>query len=165
MRMPNTSHVTTLISISLLFLIVASSLPSCGIGSANDPTRDMKAVDTTPTGTTVEIFKIGSNAAVQNGGTSPSFEINIRFWFSEIWTYHWNGGGGTAAGTISLVAADGTTYGPWTTTLNNGVYWVAYPNMYIPAGTYTVIDSDPSTWSQNSETGGQGMCWANGIAS
>jgi choice-of-anchor C domain-containing protein len=35
--------------------------------------------------------------------------------------------------------------------------WIATPNVVIPAGTYTVIDSDPSTWSQNSGSGGQGF--------
>jgi hypothetical protein len=29
----------------------------------------------------------------------------------------------------------------------------------LPAGTYTVLDSDPATWSQNAETGGQGIIW------
>ena len=31
-------------------------------------------------------------------------------------------------------------------------YWIAHPNEVIPAGTYTIEDSDPATWSQNSES-------------
>ena len=31
-------------------------------------------------------------------------------------------------------------------------YWIAHPNEVIPAGTYMVEDSDPATWSQNSES-------------
>lgn len=37
------------------------------------------------------------------------------------------------------------------------------PDRVIPAGVYTVIDSDPTTWSQNEETGGRGMSWGYGI--
>ena len=64
---------------------------------------------------------------------------------------------------ITLKAADGTLYGPWKTTLRNKVYWMAQPNQDIPAGTYTLIDSDPSTWAQNSGSRGTGMGWAYGI--
>jgi hypothetical protein len=42
-------------------------------------------------------------------------------------------------------------------------YWVVKPNVVIPPGTYTVVDSDPGTWAQNSETLGKGMAWGKGI--
>lgn len=37
------------------------------------------------------------------------------------------------------------------------------PDMAIPAGIYTVIDSDPMTWSQNEETEGSGISRGYGI--
>lgn len=36
-------------------------------------------------------------------------------------------------------------------------YWAVLPNIEVPAGTYTVIDSDPSTWSYNSQSKGCGF--------
>jgi hypothetical protein len=35
--------------------------------------------------------------------------------------------------------------------------WIVRPNTTIPAGTYTVIDSDPGSWSENSISGGAGF--------
>jgi hypothetical protein len=35
--------------------------------------------------------------------------------------------------------------------------WTCAPNIEIPAGTYTIIDSEPATWSQNVQSGGRGM--------
>lgn len=102
--------------------------------------------------------------AVQNGGTSPTFEVLSAITITNIQTYHWNDANGhSSTGTISLKADDGTVYGPWATVGAEGqggvpnAYWVANPNVTIPAGHYTVIDSDPSTWSQNADSGGEGF--------
>lgn len=119
--------------------------------------------ETAPEGEAVQIFKVGNDNAVSNGGTPPAFSTNKAYWLKDLWTYHWNGGQGQAAGTIAIQSADGTLYGPWQAELNNGVYWVARPGVTLPAGSYTVIDSNPSTLAQNGGTGGQGMAWANGI--
>ena len=110
----------------------------------------------------VEIFKIGSDLAVENGGKNASVELDADVYAAEIWTYHYNYGSGAPAGSIEMVAEDGTVYGPWDATVNNSYYWVAYPSQKIPAGKYTVVDSDPGTWSQNGESGGQGMTWMMG---
>ena len=117
-----------------------------------------------PEGDSVEIFKIGSMLAVQNGGSSPTVAFRKAYYLTEITTYHWNNSKDKAPGTIALRGDDGKTYGPWKAHLVNGVYWVASPNATVPAGSYTVIDSDPSTWAQNSESGGMGMCWASGVS-
>ncbi len=42
-------------------------------------------------------------------------------------------------------------------------YWAAFPLETIPAGTYTVMDSDPSTWSANGESGGAGFVNVRGV--
>ncbi len=102
--------------------------------------------------------------AVQNGGTSPKFDIPSATTITKIQTYHWNDAGGNdTTGEISLQADNGEVYGPWETVGSPGqgdvpnAYWAASPNVTIPAGSYTVIDSDPSTWSQNADSGGEGF--------
>ena len=44
-------------------------------------------------------------------------------------------------------------------------YWTARPNMAIGPGDYMILDSDPATWSQNSDTGGEGVAWVYGVSS
>lgn len=111
-----------------------------------------------------QVFKIGNDAGVMNGPTRPSvFSLDRPTLITELTDYHWNGGRGAPAGTIMLRADDGSTYGPWRATLINGVYWRTSPNVVLPPGRYTVIDSDPATWAQNGGTGGAGMSWAQGI--
>lgn len=109
--------------------------------------------------------------AVQNGGTSPSFTVAGATTITKIQTYHWNDASGMGStGTISLKADDGTVYGPWDTTGAEGqggvpnAYWAATPDVTIPAGRYTVVDSDPGTWSQNADSGGEGFVIVNGQA-
>lgn len=116
-----------------------------------------------PEGDPVEVFRVGNDQAVFNGGKSPTVEFPTEHYLTEITTYHWNESKGTPAGTIALKSADGTVFGPWKATLVNGVYWVAKPGVSIPAGSYTVVDSDPGTWAQNTQCGGMGMTWASGI--
>ncbi|MGB9902475.1 hypothetical protein [Methanothrix sp.] len=88
---------------------------------------------------------------------------------TKIRTYHWNYGQGMAPGSISLRDSTGNTYGPWQAYGEAGMggvpnaYWVVEPDILLPAGIYEVIDSDPSTWSQNSETGGRGVTWVYAI--
>ena len=116
-----------------------------------------------------EIFLIGNGMAVYNGGTSPTVTISKDYNLTELWTYHWNEEKGKEPGTIALKDENGKIYGPWPTTGSPGqggvpnAYWKATPNIDIPAGKYTVIDSDPATWAQNEDCGGLGMTWAKGF--
>ena len=125
----------------------------------------------TPTGDPVLMWEVGNVGAVSNGGTSPTVTQGAAYYVTAVRTYHWNNAKGAPAGQITLKASDGTVYGPWQATGTPGqggvpnANWEARPQQVIPAGTYTVIDSDPSTWSQNSGTGGKGMCSAYGIPS
>jgi len=105
------------------------------------------------------IYDSWNTRSVDNTPTcSPFFTISEPQMITYIDTYHWNHGAGATGGTISLRNGDGTRYGPWEieTVLDQGEvpkgYWIAHPNEIIPAGTYTVEDSDPATWSQNSES-------------
>ena len=89
---------------------------------------------------------------------SPFFTTAEPQMVTYIDTYHWNYGAGAPGGTISLRNGRGVLYGPWEaeSALDQGEvpkgYWIAHPNEVIPAGTYIVEDSDPATWSQNSES-------------
>jgi hypothetical protein len=118
-----------------------------------------------------EFFRVSSQGGADTGATAPTiFTIDESWLVTLIGTYHWNNGQGVAVpGTIGLQAADGTTYGPWGATGSPGqggvvnAYWVVNPQIVIPSGTYTVLDSDPSTWAQSATTGGAGMSWGTGI--
>ena len=87
-------------------------------------------------------------------------------------TYHWNNGQGAIPGTIKLTALTagltptGQFYGPYGMGTQSGqtgiadVAWVGSiggQGVLLPAGSYKVEDSDPSTWSTNAQAGNQGF--------
>jgi len=99
------------------------------------------------------LFFNGNDRAVSGGGQPPWFYLSTPAIISYIMTYHWNDGRGAPAGTITLRREDGTTFGPLKATLVSGVYWEAPTDILLRPGRYQVIDSDPSTWSQNQGDG------------
>lgn len=110
------------------------------------------------------IFNNGNIGGVANGPTqATAFTINQAHFITTIENYHWNNGRGARGGTIALRSSNGTVYGPWAVTTSGGqggapnVGWSCSPNVVIPPGTYTVIDSDPATWSHNPESGARGF--------
>lgn len=107
------------------------------------------------------VVLIGNDYGVQNGPTAPSiFTTTVPWHVTEVWTYHWNGGKGAPAGTVGLKdMKTGTVLGRWKATLVNGVYWKATVSLQLPPGRYRFLDSAPSTWAQNAESGGRGMAW------
>ncbi len=112
----------------------------------------------------------GNVGAVGNRPTAPSlFTAQEPMLITYVFTYHWNFGRGAKPGTVSLRHSDGTVYGPWQMTGHDGqggvknATWDTQPNIVVKAGTYTIVDSDPSTWAQNAESGGRGMCEVRGI--
>jgi hypothetical protein len=122
-----------------------------------------------PAGET-ELLNVGNIYGVLNSPIEPPrFVITRPHQITYVYTYHWNGGRGSQPGTIALRKADGTVFGPWRVTTRSGqggapnVYWEASPNLVIPAGTYTVVDSDPATWSQNAQSGGKGFAIIKGF--
>jgi hypothetical protein len=145
------------------------------VTSTPRPGSPLSTPSATPPSTPVaeqQIFVVTSIGVANNGATKATRFLTNRPWLvTRIITYHWNNGHGVTPGTISLRADDGTTYGPWQAKGEPGsggvpdAYWVVTPNINIPPGAYTVLDSDPSTWSQNEETGGAGMAWGYGIPS
>jgi hypothetical protein len=112
-----------------------------------------------------QIFYNGNVAGVSNNPENPTvFTIGNERLITSIMNYHYFNGG-ALPGTISLRHSDGTVYGPWHTwglVGQGGVvnaYWAFYPLVKIKPGTYTVIDSDPSTWSHNYESNYCGFTW------
>jgi hypothetical protein len=107
------------------------------------------------------------------GGIVPGAQKAARFTVAastlvtSIANYHY--GPQTPPGTVGLTAADGTFFGPWQTTGSDGqggvknATWTAAPTVVIPAGTYTVWDSEPSTWSTNDQAGGVGFTTVRGV--
>lgn len=111
------------------------------------------------------LFDNGNPGAVQNRPTRPTvFRLDQPTRITSITTYHWNGGSGSSAGSVALRSDSGEVFGPWPVRVNERVYWVAQPDLTVPPGAYTVLDSSPATWSQNAGSGGAGMAWVEGYA-
>jgi hypothetical protein len=104
------------------------------------------------------------NKSVVAGGPAKAtrFTLKKSSLITSIMNYHWNNAGG-APGTVGLQASDGSVYGPWQAEASDGTWgaknvnWTVTPNVTLPAGTYTVLDSDLSTWSHNPESSGRGF--------
>jgi hypothetical protein len=122
-----------------------------------------------PAGNERVLFDSMNGYGVGNGPTAPAtFTIGQPHVITSITTYHWNDGHGTRAGTIALRDASGRLFGPWAVAGSPGqggvpnAFWIGQPNVTLPAGTYTIIDSEPSTWSRNSASGNRGMSTVRG---
>lgn len=110
------------------------------------------------------VFKSGNDYGVSNGGTPPTFVFTRPTTITEISSYHWNNGkGAPAGGTISIRDQNGKVYGPWKVTVRTNYYWEVHEIIKLPAGTYTLFDSEPATWAQNSMSGGKGMVIIKGL--
>jgi hypothetical protein len=123
-----------------------------------------------PTGEVVTIAEVANIAGVFNGATVPfEFVTTDPVFIVSAYTYHWNDARGRSPGTISFVRRDGLTFGPYSARGSEGqggvpdAYWTVDPGVVLPPGNYELVDSDPTTWSQNAETGGVGMGQVQGI--
>ncbi len=149
-------------------LMLLTTLLACSAQELLVPTEDVSS-NPIPNENLEEMFIVTSLGSAHKGATPTTFTISESWLVTEIKTYHWNDGNGVTPGTIGLMADDGTVLGTWQADGLQGsggvpdAYWVVNPNIVIPSGTYTVVDSDPETWSQNSETNGIGMAWGIGV--
>lgn len=105
-------------------------------------------------GAEAQVFNNNNGQQIQNSASSPQFNLQVGHKITLIQTYHYNQGRGKAPGTIALKNADGRVYGPWQATQLSTVYWVVKPGAQVAPGNYTVIDSDPATWSGNAASRG-----------
>ena len=109
------------------------------------------------------IFDNFNSGTVSNAPTAPTvFTVRKSCLITMILDYHWNNGHGSPGGTIALRSARGSLYGPWPVVTSGGsgapnVNWTARPELALPAGTYTVVDSSSATWSQDAESDGAGF--------
>ena len=116
-----------------------------------------------------DIYNNTNINGVNNGpASSPQFVLNAPARITQLVTYHWNFGRGARPGVISLRNINGQRFGPFAargTTGQGGalnVNWVADVNVTIPAGSYTVLDSDINTWSNNAQSGFRGFAIVRG---
>lgn len=112
-----------------------------------------------------------NGAGVMNNPASHRTPCNITqtSHITQLITYHWNNGRGARPGTILLFnPSTGQQFGPFPAIGTSGqggapnVNWIANVNITVPAGAYQVIDSDPSTWSWNAASGGNGFARVEG---
>ena len=159
---PNSGTITGLPTTVGTNSIVVSAKNSAGAGTAILIVEIQRKSDV--------LFSNGNVFGVQSGPTQPTtFAVTEPFMVTFIQDYHYFNGG-ALPGTIALKHEDGTVYGPWHTTGSTGqggvlnAYWNAEPQVVIKPGNYTVIDSDPSTWSQNSASGFAGFTLVQGYS-
>jgi hypothetical protein len=110
------------------------------------------------------LFEVGNIGGVANGPTKATrFTLSASHVITLIRNYHWNSARGATPGNIAVRDGNGRTWGPWPASGSPGqggvpnAYWTATPNVTLPAGTYTVVDSDPASWSHNAESGNRGF--------
>jgi tetratricopeptide (TPR) repeat protein len=98
----------------------------------------------------------------------PQFDNENIGVIKYIETYHWNDGKGSPPGTIALQQSNGKIIGPWEATgFPKGdvpdVYWRAsVDSVILTYDNYTIIDSNPETWSHNDRSDNTGFALVRG---
>lgn len=147
--------------IFILCLALALSLAACQ--KKDSPSQKSPAE--------VPIFNTGNSEAVNSQPINPVvFTIDQSYKITYISDYHYLNQD-APPGTIALQSQDGIIYGPWPATgvpsQDNvpNASWIVRPEVVIKPGTYTVVDSDPATWSQNNKSGNRGFTDVRGYKS
>lgn len=95
--------------------------------------------------------------------SSTEFVLEEAALVAEVYTWHVPGAKNLSrAGTISIETPEGTVLGPWPAVAISyapgmAVLWRATPNTPLVAGSYTLLDSEPETWFQNTASGNAGF--------
>jgi hypothetical protein len=119
------------------------------------------AIQSASCGTQVFEFYTNANQAPYSGGGAPkTFNTDgVALCLVSLQTDHFNGGAGATPGTIGISYNNFVLgLGPWPAT--GSTLWTApVPQGFrvVLNGTFTVIDSDSKTWSQNATSGGLGI--------
>ncbi|MCG6202295.1 hypothetical protein [Psychromonas antarctica] len=107
----------------------------------------------------VKIFSNSNKNKVYNLNFQiTTFKLTQPMLITRIDTYHWNDQKGAFPGEIGIKGV-----GVWQATGWPGMHntpnanWTVHPNIRLESGTYSITDSDPATWSQNSGSGGFGF--------
>ena len=98
-----------------------------------------------------------------------TFTVEDAFYVTNIYNYHyeWKLPNPPVGKGMKLRSSGGNVYGPWEVTPGDGDYkttWGCSPKTIIPAGTYSVIDPDPASWSNNSGSEYRGFSEVQGYA-
>jgi len=162
---PGCLTLIALVALVLGAVVVLVVVNSGGTSSSTRGSSSPVASGYTCHGTEFELYNNWTGEAVSNGATSPTISTDGKpYCLVEIATYHWNNGNGTSAGTLTLVGGMGSgaqKLGPYPAEPTAGqapnVNLVATvptsPAPVIIDGSYTVEDSEPSTWSQSGGAG------------
>ncbi len=151
-----------LFTISIFFLLAAFIVTLPGLGQCYGLPSPGEGEE--------RIFAQSACAGVSNDPPNPTvFTIDEPRTITKIGTYHY--GSGQSPGTIGLRDEQGKAYGPWQAEGESGqggvpnAYWIVYltPALDLPAGTYTIIDSSPSTWSYTYESNDCGLAAVIGL--
>jgi hypothetical protein len=125
----------------------------------------------TPVTTSKIVFDTFNGGGVGNSPSmATSFTVKSPFMMTQIQTYHWNNGKGSSLGTIALRDQNGRLFGPWAASGTAGqggvpnAFWTVKPGIELAPGTYTVVDSQPSTWSTNAASGKRGFVQVSGYS-
>ena len=105
--------------------------------------------------------------AVYNGARyCPTFTPDNDVKLCALTTQHWNNGLGAEPGFIRIYDITGgeeELLGTWEATARDAedaenVYWDIFPDITLQAGhTYHIVDSEPETWSTNTEASEMGF--------
>ena len=118
------------------------------------------------------VFSQSVCGGVSNDPPNPTiFTIDEPRTITKIGTYHWNQATGDTPGTIGLKDSNGKVYGPWRALGEPGqggvpdAYWIVSlsPEVELPPGTYSIMDSSPATWSYSSESDNAGIATVIGL--
>jgi hypothetical protein len=96
------------------------------------------------------------------------FTLTQATTIATISTYHWDGGYGAVGGGYIYIRSDGQTLfqAPAAGSPGQGgvpdADWAATFNITLGPGTYQVSDSNPQTWSYNSQSGDEGFADVSG---
>jgi hypothetical protein len=132
------------------------------------------------------LFKLDSVQGVSYNPPVPTiFTLSSAATITRVMTYHYNATIGSKSPTIAFKdTSTAAISGPWPQVGYKGFngtlgatksdpgniagppdnYWLAYPGQTVPAGTYQVIDSDPTTWAYTPDLGNRGVTWVLGCA-
>jgi hypothetical protein len=123
------------------------------------------------------LFDNGNVYKVKSGGKPVPFKTKGKVWcLGYVQTYHWNGAAGQSSGTNGKIFIE-RTFGPNVAGIKfktkitlkalgspgqNGVQnanWYAYTStdVFID-GIYRCLDNNPTTWSFNKQSHGDGFC-------
>jgi hypothetical protein len=80
------------------------------------------------------------------------FQLRGSYTITEIDIFHAPGG---QSGIAQLIDQSGNQYGPWKAKIAPDK-WVVNPNVYLTAGSYRLVDSDPGTYQGQANIYGVG---------